>query len=468
VSARRPVRPDAANESPASPDRFGPLWLRSQLRSLITTLRNRSLCVAYSGGLDSTALLCALVALRGREGLRLRALHVNHQLQPLAGHWARQARRNARRLRVPCEVLTVTVRCARGESLEAAARAARYRALVSELDPGEVLLTAHHQEDQLETVLLALMRGSGLRGLSAMTPVSSVGGFCLLRPLLPVPHAQLEHFLKARKISWSEDPSNTDERFDRNYLRRTVVPLLRARWPAVAATAGRSAALLSQARVILERLADKQLQQARDGRALRVSVLRRLPAPERVNALRTWLSEQALPMPDQRRMREISGPMLMARSDAMPCVQWQGAQLRRHGDRLLAFAGEEDAAREPALEVAHWNWRAQPWLSLGAGGLLGLMHDPHGDVRLSALPPTLRVRYRRAGERLTGTQGSIALKDLLQQRGLAPWERDCVPLVMHHRTVVAVADLWLSPKYVAQRGEPSARARFRWRHHFSD
>jgi tRNA(Ile)-lysidine synthase len=468
VSARRPVRPDAARELLTSTDRFDPLWLRSQLRALIGGLRQRALCVAYSGGLDSSALLCALAALRRREGFTLRALHVNHQLQPLACDWAHQVQRNARRLRVPCEVLKLTIRRGRGESLEAAARAARYQALLSRLHPHELLLTAHHQEDQLETVLLALLRGSGLRGLAAMSPVSRLEDFCLLRPLLPVARVQLERYLRARRMTWSEDPSNTDERFDRNYLRRVVVPLLRARWPAVAATASRSAALLCETRALLERLAREQLKHARDGRALRVSVLRRLPAPERVNALRAWFSEQGLPMPDQTRMREISGPMLAARSDAMPCVQWQGARLRRHGDRLLAFAVAASSALDSPLQVARWDWRAQPWLPLGSAGSLGLVPDLHGDVRLSALPPLLCVRYRRHGERLRGTHGRFALKDLLQQRGLPPWERGQVPLVMHDRTIIAVADLWLSPQYAAQPGPVSARARFRWRRSRAD
>jgi tRNA(Ile)-lysidine synthase len=462
VSARRPARPAAASELVPPPSRFGPAWLRVQLRSLIGALRGRALCVAYSGGLDSNALLCALATLRTREGFALRALHVNHQLQPRSSRWARQAQSNARRLRVPCTVLTVTVERARGESLEAAARTARYRALLSRLKPGELLLTAHHQEDQLETVLLALMRGSGVRGLSAMNAATQLAQTRLLRPLLPIARAQLERYLRRRAIPWSEDPSNADERFDRNYLRRVVVPLLKARWPAAAATAARSAAHLWQCRAMLERLGLEQLKNARDGQALHASVLRRLPLAERINALRVWFAERDLPSPDYARLREISGPMLAARSDAMPSVRWQGAELRRHGDCLLAYAGSELQAG--ALEVARWNWRQQPWLSLGSAGSLGLVPDRYGDVWLTALPPVLSVRYRFGGERLAGAQGRFALKDLLQRKGLAPWQRSRVPLVMHDREVVAVADLWLAPRFAAQSGPSAGRARFRWRH----
>jgi tRNA(Ile)-lysidine synthase len=463
VSERRPARPDAASERLTPPKRFDTAWLRGQLRSLIGTLRNRMLCIAYSGGMDSCALLCALASLRKREGFALRALHVNHQLQPLAERWAREAQSTARRLGVPCEVLKVKINRGRGESLEAAARTARYRALLRRLRPAELLLTAHHQEDQFETVLLALMRGSGVRGLSAMSLITPLAQTQLLRPLLPITRSELERYLKRRAMTWSEDPSNADERFDRNYLRRCVVPLLRARWPAAAATASRSASLLSEASAMLERLAREHLRQARDGRALCVSVLRRLPVPERVSALRAWLSEQALPMPDHARMREIAGPMLAARPDAMPSVSWPGAQLRRHGDRLLAYGEQEMPLAAQASEVERWDWRAQPWLSLGSAGSLGLVRERHGDVRLAALPRVLSVRYRLGGERLVGGQGRFALKDLLQKKGLVPWQREQVPLVVHEDSIVAVADLWLCPGFAASPGSTCARGRFRWR-----
>jgi tRNA(Ile)-lysidine synthase len=192
--------------------------------------------------------------------------------------------------------------------------------------------------------------------------------------------------------------------------------------------------------------------------------LRRLPLAERINALRVWLAEQALPAPDHARMREIAGPMLSAREDGTPQVSWSGALLRRHGDRLHVCARSESDAPAAALEVPEWDWRAQPWLSLGAAGSFGLVPDRHGDVRLAALPSMLSVRYRSGGERLQGAQGRFTLKDLLQRKRLAPWERSHVPLVVHGQAVVAVADLWVAPEF-ATRGRPAAgRARFRWRH----
>jgi tRNA(Ile)-lysidine synthase len=486
-----------------APARFDAAWLRARLRSMLGVLRGRRLCLAYSGGLDSAVLLVALARLRSRERFTLRALHVDHRLQPQSGRWARAARLAARRWQVPCRVIELSVEQRRGQSLEAAARAARYQALAAQLAPDELLLTAHHQEDQLETVLLALLRGSGVSGLAAMSACSSIpasspmpaisspAGVCLLRPLLPVSRRQLEHYARAQRIDWSEDPSNADQRFDRNYLRHAVLPAIRERWPAAAATASRSAGHLAEARTLLEQQARESLLPARDGAALLVSALRRLGLPQRRNALRLWIAERGLVQPDHRRLREICGPMLAARQDALPRVSWRGGELRRHADRLFA-AGTSTADSEPltstgatgatavtgatdATAIQRWDWRARPWLPLAGGGALGLLPDRHGDVRLAALPRVLRVRQRHGGERLRAAHGRMALKDLLHEQALAPWERAAVPLVVHAGRIIAVADLWLDRAYfshgaAAPEAGPEAtpestegRGRFRWR-----
>ena len=450
----------AALEPPAAPERFTTRWLASRLRALEGPLRGRRLCVAFSGGLDSSVLLAALAALRAREGFTLRALHVDHGLHSDSGLWAAAARAQARTLRVPCETLRLRIERRRGESLEAIAREQRYGALIGRLTARELLLTAHHQEDQLETMLLALVRGSGVRGLSGMSSSTAIAHTLLLRPLLPVSRAQLEQFARARRLKWTEDLSNLDERFDRNYLRRQVLPRLRERWPAVAATVSRSASHLAEAQGLLERAARHGASLAADGAALRISVLRGMSLPERRNVLRCWIAAQGLSAPDHRRLREIAGPMLEARPDALPRVQWRGGELRRHGDQLLALA--QPAAGEQA-SIEGWNWQGRPWVPLGSGSALGLIADRHGDVDLAALPCPLRVDFRQGGERLRGAHGHVALKDLLQSQGIAPWERGAVPLLRDRGRIVAVADLWVDAAYRADSRAPVPRGRFRWR-----
>ncbi len=316
---------------------FSANWLLQQLRTLIGPPRGRSLCVAYSGGLDSAALLVALATARARAGFRLRALHVDHGLHPQSAQWAALACSQAGRVRVRCDAIRIRI-AREGASLEAAARAARYAALARALSPGELLLTAHTQDDQLETVLLALLRGSGVRGLAAMGGVSRFGDTQLVRPLLHVSRQQLERYARRRALTVAQDPSNQDERMDRNYLRRRVVPLLRERWPAAAVTAGRSARHLAEAQVLLERGARAVLAVAADGAALCVSALRALSVIERRNALRYWIHARGLPTP--------GSPSPAARS---PARCW-----RRVPTRARACAG---AAGSCVATAIGW-WRA--------------------------------------------------------------------------------------------------------------
>ena len=449
--------------APASRPRFTPAWLRAQLRALSGPLRGARFCIAYSGGLDSTVLLTALASLRERGGFHLRALHVDHGLHADSVHWAQAARAQARRLGIACEVLRVRIRRGAGESLEALAREARYAALTAALTAKEQLITAHTQDDQLETVLLALSRGGGLRGLSAMSARSNLARGVLLRPLLPVSRAALAQFAQARKLSWTEDLTNLDERFDRNYLRLRVLPLLRDRWPALAATASRSASHVAEAQQQLTRVARHLAAQAADGATLRVSALRALDPPARRNLLLYWIAARGIALPDHRRLSEIAGPLLEARPDATPRVQWRGGELRRHGDRLFALTAQESAA---APSTRQWDWRRHAWLALGDGAAMGLIADRHGDVDLARLPCPLRVDFRRGGERLWRAHGRMPLKALLQAHDIAPWQRSAVPLLRSRSRIIAVADFWLAEAYRAPELAAGPRGRLRWRHRF--
>lgn len=425
--------------------------LARSLRKLIGPLGGSRLCVAYSGGLDSTALLAACAALRVRYRCQVRAVHVNHHLQPAADAMAAAARRAARKLGLTCRVVSAPVAVARGESLEAAARLRRRAALRRELREGEWLLLAQHQDDQVEALLLQLLRGAGIAGLAAMAPRSQ----SVLRPLLEVRREQLQRYLRRRSLPWTEDPSNADERFARNYLRRQVLPLLRERWPGLAAAIGRSAALAAEAQQLLSARAAAQLQDAHAGASLRVVALRRLPDLDRRNALRYWLEGRGVTMPDQRRLREIAGPMLQARHDAQPEVRWQGGSVRRHGGLLYAAPGA--ASPVPERKPLSWHWRAAPRLALPGVGCLELRDDPHGPWLRDSLPERVTVAFRHPEGAIAGLPGAHRLKRELQAGAVPPWRRTAVPLVYAGARLLAIGDWWCAPQ--RRNGPPARRAR---------
>ncbi len=231
--------------------------LAESLERLIPAWPDASLCIALSGGVDSVALLHAAREVTAHHGgLRLRALHVDHGLQPASLDWAAICRELCERLGVRCEVLELHLVPRKGESVEAEARTERYSALAAALEPGESLLTAHHADDQLETVLLQLFRGAGVAGLAAMPECAPLGPGHHLRPLLQVARVDLVAYAQALGLQWIEDPMNREARYDRSYLRHEVLPAILARWPAAARTVGRSARHLGEAQRLLEALAE--------------------------------------------------------------------------------------------------------------------------------------------------------------------------------------------------------------------
>jgi tRNA(Ile)-lysidine synthase len=466
---------------------FGPRWLQERLALLLPRFPDIALCVAWSGGMDSSALLAALTQLP-RPPSGLRAVHIDHRLHPHSRRWSAHCRRIARALNVPLTVRSARIVRRPGESLEAVARAARYRLLAAELAAGEVLLTAHHQDDQLETVLLQLLRGAGIAGLAAMPAVADFAHGTLVRPLLDVPRAALGAWARAEGVQWVEDDTNAATRLDRNYLRARVLPPIHERWPAAAATVARAARHAGEAQRLLDVLGAADAARASCGAMLSAQVLRTLPAERRRNALRFWITSAGYLAPPTSRLEEIAGALLAARADRQPQVAWEGVLLQRQGDRLSLRPGTAGhaangraaaaarigrtrsaapaAQRTPpttALAVT-WCWRERRVCVLPAPfGKLAVRRDARGPLDLDALSPTLTLRARRGGERLRPVRGGArrTLKSLLQEAHVPVGQRAQLPLVFAGERLVAAADLWLDESVQAH-GASRRRGRLVW------
>ncbi len=295
--------------------------------------------VAYSGGRDSSVLLALLARLRPRLRMELRAVHVDHGLQPAAADWADHCARRCAGLGVPCELRRVRVEPAAGKGPEAAARASRYEALARILSPGDLMLTAHHRDDQAETLLLALLRGSGVQGLAAMPQVAPLGAGLLVRPLLGWSRAELHDSVQPPALDWVEDPSNLDLSLDRNFLRARVLPLLAERWPAAGRTLARSAGHCAEAADLVGRYAAQILAGVPGRRpgTLSVEALLGLDPGLCRAVLRRWIHERGFCLPDTRHLGRILAEVLPARADASPLVAWPGCEVRRYRGDLFSL-----------------------------------------------------------------------------------------------------------------------------------
>lgn len=392
--------------------------------------------IGFSGGLDSTVLLHAMWSLRPPQALA--AVHINHGLHPDAPQWAAHCRQVCRDRDVRLEVIEVDARAGRGESPEAAARQARYAAFRNLLEPGDYLLTAQHEDDQAETLLLQLLRGGGPAGLAAMPPVTGLAAGWHGRPLLAFSRAALGIYAEAEGLQWIEDGSNTDPGFDRNYLRHHVLPHLRSRWPGHAKTLARAARHQAAAAALLVETAEADFAAVRGDYpgTLSISRLREFSEIRRRNVIRHWLKRQALGLPTEAVLEQI-GALLTAAPDRCPEVRWGNTEVRRYRDGLF-FLQSMDVP-DPGRE---YHWPPGTALSLPE---LGLTLDRRElESRGVVLPAAaLRVRFRRGGERirLLGRRHSHSLKKLLQECGVPPWLRERLPLVYEGERLVAVLGL---------------------------
>lgn len=410
-------------------------------------------CIALSGGLDSSVLVAALASSGAPHGHPLRAIHVDHGLHPDSAQWSAHCRQLAERLGVPCEIVAVDARAASGDSPEAAARAARYAALAGMLRPREVLLTAHHADDQLETVLLQWLRGGGLSAVAGMRPVTPFAAGWLARPLLGVTRAELEAWARAQGLPWLEDPSNADPRFDRNYLRLELLPRLRARWPAAAVTVARVAEQAAEALDIAVDVAAADLESLVEGETLLLGPLARLPVARQRLAMRAWLRSRGTAVPPAATLEALRHDMLRADDDRMPVTRWPGAVVRRYRGRLYAAAGD-------ALP----DWGAGRWtpgepFDLGADGALELEAATGVGLSRERVAGGLEVVPRPAGGAFkpAGHPHHRDVRKWLQERGVLPWRRAALPFVRSGGEIVAIGDLAYGGTLAAAPGEPSWR-----------
>ncbi|WP_192458105.1 tRNA lysidine(34) synthetase TilS [Musicola keenii] len=407
--------------------------------------------VAYSGGLDSCVLLHLMMRLQQQLPIEVRAAYVHHGLNPRADAWADHCRRQCQLWRIPFEVLTVHVDARRG-GIEASAREARYAALRTSLQPQETLLTAQHQDDQSETFLLALKRGSGPAGLASMAAFSAGRAFRQRRPLLNMSREQLACYANTHQLSWIEDDSNSDERFDRNFLRLRILPLLKQRWPHFPSAVARSAELCAEQ----EQLLDELLAEALAGMCnpqggLAIDALRPLSPVRRFALLRRWLASRGAKMPARDQLSRLWLEVACCREDAEPSLLLGRWQVRRfRGDLyLLPVMNSVKACVLP--------WQPEIGaLPLPDGlGELRLSSEKTGAcIRRPQRHETVTVRFSASGDvHIVGRQHGRHLKKLWQELGVPPWLRDRTPMIFYNDVLIAALG-----RFVTQTGQPASES----------
>ncbi len=396
--------------------------------------RYRTLFVGFSGGLDSTVLLHNLASQPNFVD-KLSAVHIHHGLSPNADAWLAHCQAFCVTLSTPLIVSHVAIE--RRVNIEASARKARYEVFEHLLGFHDVLLLAHHADDQAETLLLQLFRGAGIDGMAAMPAVKSLGSGEMARPFLQHSRKALEVYADLHQLTWVDDESNQNSRFSRNYLRHQVMPLLRARWPGVVTNLVRTAGHCQQAKINLQALAEMDI------RAATVREWRTNPTAETqarlANILRNWLQNNPVRMPSTDIFKRLISDVILANKDANPCVEWDGVCVRRYKNTLYLLKAGAISSRS-AME---WSMFPEP-LQMSGDCLRALPKDKG----LQVLPSSkVDIRFRQGGELLHWRGQTKSLKQLLQQWQVPPWQRDRLPLVYINDELAAVVGFAISDRH---------------------
>lgn len=407
--------------------------------------------VALSGGLDSTVLAHVLATGREDHGRAIIAVYVDHGMHPDSSAWGEHCRAFAGKLGIGFDSRAVSVDLASGRGPEAAARESRYAAFGNLLESGDWLLSAHHGDDQVETLLLNLMRGSGPSGLAGMDVARRLADGWLIRPMLDFSRDELHAYALRHGLEFVEDPSNREQQYDRNYLRHEILPLFESRWPAAADRIRRSATLLRESSQLLADLAELDSHRTTGAAGkLMISALSELPEARQRNLLRHTISALGLPMPGGAHVDRIVRELVCARADAQPVVTWPGALARRYRDLLYLMPADVEAELPAEAQSVSGERITLP------GALGELMFHGGSKIGLSdsVMAGGPEIRYRKGGEEFQPLfhRHTKKLKKLLQEEGVVPWMRDRLPLVYSNDRLVAVADLWIAADAASEPG----------------
>ena len=427
---------------------FNTQKLENYFSDLIDKDKPARYVVGYSGGIDSTVLLHAINKMTGH--IPVVAVHINHQLIPQAAEWEKHCRKFSESISVEFLSRKVIIDMNSGYGLEAASRKERYDSFKQLIRKNDYLLTAHNQDDQVETVLLNIFRGCGLRGIRGIPASRKFFEGRLVRPLLRVSRNEISEYAKKYKLSWIEDPSNQYQKYDRNFLRHKILAQLKTRWPAVNNNVRKTSELASEINAELKEIAFIDAPLFYKNNQLDIQAIKNLSPARQKNILRYALLSLGFPLPSSVKLNQIINEVINARVDRQPLVQWSDVQVRRYRKKIY-FLSEYFQPKDNNIEKIYLNG---PNWQLGKGlGSLSLEKSDIG-IKRSIAKEGFNVTFRAGGEKIKplGSGYSRKVKKLFQEAAVVPWMRENIPLLFYEGNLIAVADMWLDKSYAADNG----------------
>ena len=411
---------------------------KSIVEELVVLAKTKEIWIASSGGVDSHVLLHLLATANDNNLSSVKAIHIDHGLHPESTQWTQHCALVAAELGVAFTSIQVNVSDIDKLGLEAAARAARYSAFEQQLSENDVLLTAQHQQDQAETLLLQLFRGAGPKGLASMANQFQLGKTTVLRPLLSVQKSDILDYAEQHQLKWIDDPSNIETRWNRNYIRHKVLPEIEKRWPSVAKTISRSADNCAEASELLADLAQQDLlaigaDQFSD--YLPIPKLITISPARYRNLIRYFIELKGLAFPSSTVLQGIIDEVCLAKQDGVPMLAYADVEIRRYQDKLYFM---RPLPEHDANQIIKWTNTAD--LKINDQITLSWQPTQEQGLKEDLITAGLTIRFRQGGEQiqLPNQSHHKSLKHLFQQWQVPPWQRDRIPLLFSDDNLVGV------------------------------
>ncbi len=435
---------------------------QTKIKDILSEYPDAETCwIAYSGGMDSHVLLHVLASIQNNIKPRLVAVHINHGISSDADLWVKHCQKICEDHLIEFQTFPVDLSQKSDKGTEAFAREKRYEVLGNLINRHDLLFTAHHMDDQLETILLQLMRGSGPDGLVGMPQAREFSKGNLVRPLLNYSREEIHDYALSEALNWIEDESNKSNKYDRNFLRNRIIPELITRWPGALKTVQRAAKHQAEAKSLINEISHGDLDAVCESEYTKIDISRFdiLSSIRKKYVLRAWIKINKLVTPDAQIIEKIITEVIHANVDRNPCIKWKGSEVRRFRGYLYIMQSL------PAHDVKMskpWNFEGS--LKLASGYLKAISSKGSG-IKMDILSNnTVEIRYRQGGEQIrpSGRIETHDLKKLFQEQGVLPWLRNRIPLVYYENELIAVADLWVESKYAASGTEAAWQIVWEW------
>lgn len=410
--------------------------------------------LAYSGGMDSSVLLHLFYLNKEKVKHPIEVLYVNHGLQQEADDWAVFCQKQCEKYDFPFTELTVSESCPTGESIEAWAREKRYQLIGDIMNPNDVLFSGHHKDDQVETFFLQAFRGAGARGLSAMPLIKKKKDIFYARPLLNYSREEIKHYANQQGLNWQEDKSNSDSRYDRNYFRHKISPIIENRWPSYRETINRVIGHQKETKLLLDELAIEDINNAKHDNeiSLDINTIKTLSEARQKNLLFVWLEQLGLQIPGSRHIEKVISDIINSDLDKSPCVNWADVEIRRYKNTLYASKKLQDYDAD-----TEFKWQPENILNVFEETLMAKQAKGVGVSQNKVNGTHFIVRFRKGGEKIKpgNSSHSKTLKQLFQERSVLPWYRNKIPLVYVNDELAAIPGFCVDKKYMAEKDEAS-------------